>query len=72
MRFNILPGQTASHAVDHGFRTILIEDATRGVSLDGIAKMRHELAAKGVYFAESHQVDLFYFLLQLFQSLCEG
>ncbi|BFZ15230.1 hypothetical protein BsWGS_18269 [Bradybaena similaris] len=56
LAYDVCVGQTASHAVDHGFRTTLIEDATRGVSLDGIAKMRQELAAKGVYFAESHQV----------------
>ncbi|CAG5124491.1 unnamed protein product [Candidula unifasciata] len=56
LAYDVCVGHTAIHAVEHGFRTILIEDASRGVSLDGIAKMRNELMAKGVYFAESHQV----------------
>uniref|UniRef100_A0A0B6Y2M0 nicotinamidase n=1 Tax=Arion vulgaris TaxID=1028688 RepID=A0A0B6Y2M0_9EUPU len=56
LAYDFCVGHTATHAVKHGFRTILIEDATRGVSLDGIAKMRSELITKGVYFTESHQV----------------
>lgn len=47
---------TANQSVSHGFRTVFIEDATRGVTLDGIAKSKEELMAKGVYFTESEEV----------------
>jgi len=56
LAYDVCVGFTATHAVEHGFRTVFIEDASRGVSLDGIAKMRKDLVAKGVLFADSADI----------------
>ncbi|XP_005110927.1 nicotinamidase [Aplysia californica] len=56
LAYDVCVGFTAHHAVEHGFRTIFIEDAARGVSLDGIAKMREDLLARGVYMTDSSEV----------------
>lgn len=38
-------GYTAMHALEHGYRTILIEDACRGVAVKDIEKMKEKLIA---------------------------
>ncbi|KAH9492660.1 hypothetical protein Btru_024413 [Bulinus truncatus] len=56
LAYDVCVGFTAKHALKHGFKTVFIEDASRGVSLDGINKMRNDLTRKGVYFADSQKI----------------
>lgn len=61
----VILGFTASHAVEHGFRTTLIEDASRGVDLNDIANMRDSLISKGINMANSDQVSYLKLALRL-------
>ncbi|RUS80313.1 hypothetical protein EGW08_011914 [Elysia chlorotica] len=56
LAYDVCVGYTANDSVDHGFRTVFIEDAARGVALDGISKKREFLLSKGVYMADSAEV----------------
>lgn len=52
--------------MEHGFRTVLIEDASRGVCPNGIAKIREEMIGKGIFLANADQVNvlpIFFFLM---------
>jgi len=52
----VILGYTGKDALEHGFRTILIEDACRGVDLDDIGKMRKFLHEKGAVVVNSSKV----------------
>jgi len=56
---------TAMHAVEQNYRTVLIEDACRGVNEKEIEIKRTELNEKGCIFVDSNVVSkrLFLFLL---------
>ncbi|XP_064608566.1 uncharacterized protein LOC135472813 [Liolophura sinensis] len=56
LAYDICVGFTARHAIDHGFRTVLVEDACRGVDLENIEKTRFELRKKGAVVVQSDQV----------------
>ena len=45
--FCVLLGATTAHAVEHGFRTILVEDAARGVDVDEMKKTHDKLFRQG-------------------------
>ncbi|XP_059162941.1 nicotinamidase-like [Physella acuta] len=56
LAYDVCVGFTARHAIKHGFRTVVIEDAARGVTLDGICKTKTKLSTKGIFTAETDQV----------------
>ena len=47
---------SAIDAVEQGFRTHVIADGCRGVTIDGIAKTKEEFLKKGVIIVESKKV----------------
>ena len=51
-------GATAVHAMEHGFRTTLIENATRGVTLEDINSMREKLKRQGAAIVNSNHVRI--------------
>ena len=51
-----LAGATARHAVENGYRTILVEDACRGVDNDAIECTRQELVQMNAIIVHSSQV----------------
>ncbi|ESP00012.1 hypothetical protein LOTGIDRAFT_158235 [Lottia gigantea] len=56
LAYDICVGYTATHSTEHGFRTTLIDNASKGVSMDGINQMKQSLIKKGVVIADSYQV----------------
>ncbi|XP_069129306.1 nicotinamidase-like [Argopecten irradians] len=54
--YDVCVGSTGVHALEHGYRTILIEDAARGVNLDDISNMRKNLQEKGAVITNSSKV----------------
>ena len=52
-----LLGSTARHALEHGFRTVLIEDACRGVAQSDIDRTKEELRALGAIIVDSSEVS---------------
>ena len=55
-----ISGSTALHSLEHGFRTVLIEDASCGVDLTDIEKMRQKLKRQGAVVVQSSAVSFFY------------
>lgn len=54
------------HAVEHNYRTVLIEDACRGVNQKAIEIKRTELNENGCIFVDSNVVSKrFYFFVFL-------
>ncbi|CAG2218219.1 PFAS [Mytilus edulis] len=53
---NIEMGFTCLDAVEHGFRTVLIEDACRGVDLTDIDEMRKNLKTNGAVISHSCKI----------------
>lgn len=49
-------GYTALHALEHGYRTILVEDACRGVDCKDIEKMKDKLIAENGAVVSSEKV----------------
>ncbi len=47
---------TTTHSLEHGFRTVLVEDACRGVIDKDIDKVRDELKRRGAIIIDSHHV----------------
>ena len=52
----ILQGSTALHAIEHGFRTVVVDDACRGVSLPDIEAMKENLIKHGAVITDSSKV----------------
>ena len=50
-------GATTTHSLEHGFRTTLIEDGCRGVSLEDIAHTRASLLRQGAAVVSSADVS---------------
>ncbi|XP_046374179.1 nicotinamidase-like [Haliotis rufescens] len=57
LAYDVCVGSTALHALEHGFRTVLIEDGCRGVCLQGIDDMRQKLISNGAYIGTSDEVQ---------------
>ena len=49
-------GYTAFHALEHGFRTVLIDDACRGVDQTNIDDTKQKLVDQGAIIVHSSQV----------------
>lgn len=56
LAYDVCVGATATHSVEHGFRTVLIEDGSRGVHLGDIEQTRERLRKKGIVVVESSEV----------------
>ncbi|XP_032799639.1 uncharacterized protein LOC116936568 [Daphnia magna] len=56
LAYDVCVGATASHSLEHGYRTILVDDASRGISLDDIHHTRDSLAEKNAVVVHSSQV----------------
>ena len=54
-----IPGATAKHSLEHGYRTVLIDDACRGVSLEDILCTRDTLTEDNAVVVHSSQVGFF-------------
>ena len=52
-----LLGSTARHALEHGFRTVLIDDACRGVAQSDIDRTKEELRELGAVIVDSSEVN---------------
>lgn len=50
-------GSTAVHALEAGYRTIMIEDSTRGIDEEGIEKMREKIRSLGGIIVNSSDVQ---------------
>ena len=49
-------GATARHSLEHGYRTVLVDDACRGVSMEQILNTRDDLAEQNAVVVHSSQV----------------
>ena len=47
---------TALHSLEHGFRTAVIESASRGVDIDEIDKMKKKLKLGGAVICDASEV----------------
>lgn len=54
--YDVCVGSTATHALEHGLRTVLVEDASRGVNPEHIQQMRNRLMEKNGVIVDSTQV----------------
>ena len=50
------PGYSALHSLDEGFRTILVDDCSRGITLDGIEKMKENFVSNGGLIVQSNEI----------------
>jgi exosome complex component RRP4 len=51
-------GFTAFHSLEHGFRTVLIDDACRGVDNDAIEETKRKLIESGGIIVHSSKVKI--------------
>jgi len=56
LAYDVCVGSTALHAAELGFRTIVVEDACAGVSVEGIAEMKAALTKSGCAIVQSADV----------------
>eukprot|EP00160_Parvularia_atlantis_P011175 Unigene2175_Nuclearia_a/m.6755 Unigene2175_Nuclearia_a/g.6755 ORF Unigene2175_Nuclearia_a/g.6755 Unigene2175_Nuclearia_a/m.6755 type:complete len:141 (-) Unigene2175_Nuclearia_a:78-500(-) len=56
LAYDVCVGSTALHAAEHGFRTIVVEDACAGVTHEGIAEMKKALTDSGCLIVQSNEV----------------
>ena len=56
LKFVFFLGATAKHSLEHGYRTILIDDACRGVSVEDILCTRDTLSEENAVVVHSSQV----------------
>lgn len=56
LAYDFCVGSTAEHANEYGFRTTLIDDATRGVDTAGISDMKNKLINKSAVIIDSSRV----------------
>ncbi|KAL3880544.1 hypothetical protein ACJMK2_032776 [Sinanodonta woodiana] len=56
LAYDFCVGFTGLHSLEHGFRTIIVEDATCGIDTTEIRKMRDTLISKGAIEVESSKV----------------
>ena len=48
---------TAEHALDLGYRTVVVDDACRGIDVKDIDKMKKKLTSLGAAIVTSDQVN---------------
>lgn len=56
LAYDVCVGSTAEHANEYGFRTTLIDDASRGVDNKGISEMKNKLIDKLTVVVDSSRV----------------
>ena len=56
LAFDVCVHATAMHAAEHGFRTVVVEDACAGVAHEGIAAARADMLAHGVHLTTADRV----------------
>lgn len=56
LAYDVCVGATASDSLEHGFRTILVEDACRGISVDNMGTTRKGLADRHALVVSSSEV----------------
>lgn len=56
LAYDVCVGATAKHSLEHGYRTILIDDACRGVSVEDILCTRDTLSEENAVVVHSSQV----------------
>ncbi|ELT95024.1 hypothetical protein CAPTEDRAFT_144642 [Capitella teleta] len=56
LAYDVCVGSTAVHSIEHGFRTVLIDDASRGVELADINAMKQKLIKTGAVIVDSDRV----------------
>ena len=56
-RLRCFSGSTAKHALEHGFRTIVIDNACRGVTVADIDNTKEQLSKLGAIFVDSSEVS---------------
>lgn len=54
--FHIVSGATAFHAVELGYRTVLVDDACRGITLEDIHATKQKLNENNGIVVHSDQV----------------
>ncbi|XP_052794463.1 nicotinamidase-like [Mya arenaria] len=54
--YDVCVGYTALHALEHGFRTVLVDDACKGVDAKGIEETKRKLVDSGGIIVHSSQV----------------
>lgn len=57
LAYDVCVGATTMHSLEHGFRTLLIEDACRGVSVDSIERTKRNILDKHGVVVKSSQVQ---------------
>lgn len=55
--YDVCVGHSALHAVEAGFRTVLVEDCSRGVDLEDIDRVRKILRSRGVVIVNAGDVE---------------
>ena len=55
----VFAGATTAHSVEHGFRTVLIEDAARGVDVNDMKKTHDKLLRQGAALVNCDSVSCF-------------
>ena len=56
LAYDFCVGSTSEHANEYGFRTTLIDDATRGIDASTISAMKNKLINKSVIIVDSSRV----------------
>lgn len=56
LAYDFCVGATANHSLEHGYRTILVDDASRGISVEQITETRNTLAGQNAVVVHSSQV----------------
>ncbi|KAI3385381.1 hypothetical protein SNEBB_009851 [Seison nebaliae] len=55
--YDVCVGSTALHGVEYGYKTVVVEDACRGVNNDDIDMMRNRLRENGALILPSHVIS---------------
>ena len=56
LAYDVCVGATAKHSLEHGYRTILVEDGCRGISVEDILSTRDKLVEEHAVVVNSSQV----------------
>lgn len=56
LAYDVCVAYSAQDAVDLGYETFFVEDASRGVTEEGMASMKHKLTQAGVSFIHSSEL----------------
>lgn len=52
----MISGYSALHSLEEGFRTILIDDCSRGITTEGMEKMKEDFVANGGLMVQSNEI----------------